>query len=343
MIHGHGNDGYLYKDKVVADFSSNVSPWGTPPALMEHLQEVLRTVDHYPEPMGESLAQALGDFHSISPASVIPVNGATEAFYLIAQAFQNKRSLVIYPTFSEYEDACRIFQHPLTFIHRSQFLEADLSQAELIWLCNPNNPTGDLISKEQLEQKIAQYPKVQFVVDEAYMDFTLADESVVPLLAKYQNIIVVKSLTKNFCIPGIRLGYLLGYEDRVRAILKGKMPWSVNSLAIEAGCYILKNYHALLPPLDTLLGETEQLRRSLQAIEGVEIDATQTHYFLCHTPAITAKTLKKKLIQTAGILTRNGDNFRGMGKHTLRIATQLPEKNKLLGIAMQQIFNHYSS
>lgn len=340
MIHGHGNDGCFYKEKIVADFSSNVSPWGTSPLLLRVLRETLASVGSYPEPNGESLARDLGTFHHCSSRSILPVNGATEAFYLIAQAFRKNRSLVVYPTFSEYEDACQIHQHQLDFASREQFLTTNLSNFDLVWLCNPNNPTGDLFEVGILEKLISNHPNVIFVVDEAYMDFIRHNTSVVPLISKYSNLLVVKSLTKNFCIPGLRLGYLIGNENVIEQINQGKMPWTVNTLAIEVGKYILENRTQLLPNIPKLLGYTYQLQETLKQIDGVEVRPSTTNFFLCRTSAITAADLKEELVSTYGILIRNADNFRGLDKYTFRVAAQLPERNQLLVRALNHILGN---
>ena len=337
MIHGHGNDGCFYTEKIIADFSSNVSPWGTPLLLLRELRESLSKMGSYPEPNGESLATALGDFYQLSPSSVLPVNGATEAFYLIAQAFREKHSLIVCPTFSEYEDACRIHQHKLDFASRDQFLATDFSEIDLVWLCNPNNPTGELFKNGVLEQLISDHQNVIFVVDEAYMDFTLNTESVVSLISKYSNLLIVKSLTKNFCIPGLRLGYLIGNEKQVERINKGKMPWAVNALAVEAGKYILENRTQLLPNISKLLGYTSQLQNELRKLDEIEIQSSTTNFFLCRISSISAAELKEKLIKNYGILIRNADNFRGLDSNTFRIAAQLPEKNRLLVGALKDL------
>lgn len=338
MIHGHGNDGCFYKKKIIADFSSNVSPWGAPASLIKHVQNSLGRVDNYPEPGAESLADDLGAFHGVSAGGVLPVNGATEAFYLIAQAFREKNSIVVCPTFSEYEDACRIHQHVLSFIMRNELMRKDLSGVDLVWLCNPNNPTGELFQSQELETFFAHYPAVTFVIDEAYIDFTLNGTSVVSLIPQYPNVLVVKSLTKNFCIPGLRLGYLTGNESVVKNISRGKMPWTVNSLAVEAGKYILKHRGSLLPDMEMLAAYTSVLIQTLKKIPALKVQSTVSNFFLCQVSGMTAEDLKNRLIHEYGILIRNADNFRGLDRHTFRIATQLPEKNRMLVKALEDIF-----
>ena len=330
MIYGHGDDGYLLKQKLKADFSSNVFYGGMPEGLRLHLQSCLNKIENYPESNAQSLQEEIGQWHALSASNVLVSNGATEAFYLIAQAFKTYTATVITPAFAEYEDACLAAGLQTEFLSWNLLNENAVFKTDLVFLGNPNNPSGDIISKEILTQVLSKNPQTVFVVDEAYADFCSVSVSMVPALKDCDNLIVVKSLTKTYAIPGLRLGYLLSHPHTIQKILKIKMPWSVNALAIEAGLYIARNRKDLALPLGLLLEDTNELIRQIRQIDNFEVCATHTNFFLCKTLNGTASKLKEFLIEKHALLIRDASNFKDLGPQHFRIATQRREKNELL-------------
>ncbi len=160
---------------------------------------------------------------------MLVTNGATEGIYLIAQAFSRSKATIYTPAFAEYEDACRIQGMEIAFRDWEELRTGNLPDAGLVFLCNPNNPTGATVSLEILEK----YPRAVFVVDESYIEFTRATRSV--LEKKLPNVVVLRSLTKSCKIPGLRIGFVIGEGKLIDRLRACKMPWSVNRLAIEAG------------------------------------------------------------------------------------------------------------
>ncbi len=160
MLKGHGDDIYGCKQEIVSNFSSNMLYGGQNfSALQNHLCACIHSIHSYPEPDAHSLVESLAEKNGIQPSGILVTNGAVDAIYLIAQAFGGKKSSIITPTFSEYEDACRINRHQLSFA-------SSLSQAgkdsELIWLCNPNNPDGNAYHKHYLDKFISGHPDICF-------------------------------------------------------------------------------------------------------------------------------------------------------------------------------------
>ena len=144
MINGHGDDIYRHERKIVSNFSSNIYGRQDLSALQNHLCSCIQTIHSYPEPDAYSLVELLAGKNDIQLSNILVTNGAVEAIYLIAQTFRGKKSCVITPTFSEYEDACYINEHTLSFAASLSQINKD---AELVWLCNPNNPTGSVCHK----------------------------------------------------------------------------------------------------------------------------------------------------------------------------------------------------
>ena len=323
MIDGHGDDGWKYGVAIRADFSSNVFYGPLDSGLREHLRGVIDTVTHYPEAGADSLQQAAAEAYGVSRESVLVSNGATEAIYLIAQAFHGQRATIVGPTFSEYADACRLQGMDVRFVSWDE-----LSAGGLVFVCNPNNPTGKALAVAELLAVVDRWPETVFVIDESYIEFTLATTSVIS--AARPNVLVLRSLTKSCRIPGLRVGFLIGpLVSRVAAF---KMPWSVNRLAIEAGLYIFRHRDDLAVPLEALLLETADWRRELAEATGWRIWETDTHYFLFEGIA----GLKERLVTQYGLLIRDASNFKGLSPHHFRVACQGPEQNKLLTKALHE-------
>lgn len=336
MITGHGDDGYLFKNKPVADFSSNVWYGGLQPGLLAHLGSHLQQVDHYPDAGATKLQHLLAAATALQPEQVLVTNGATEAIYLVAQAFKNASTTVVIPAFAEYADACSLYGHEMHYMPWTAMQENTVFNTDLVFICNPDNPTGDVWPAAALLSLIKANPASIFIVDEAYINFTQHTTSLLPCLAAQPNLLLLRSLTKTCCIPGLRLGYLAGNIQLVNKIRRFKMPWSVNSLALEAGYYILENPGLFTIPLNGLLTATASFTEAVNAIDGYTAYPTHTHYFLFTCSKGTAADLKSWLIKEHGLLIRDAANFRGLTTQHCRVACQLPEHNNLLITALQQ-------
>jgi threonine-phosphate decarboxylase len=330
MILGHGDDGYLYNNNIKANFSSNVFYEGLPNGLQEHLSQHWDKITRYPEANAQSLQKELAVWHQLQVQQILVTNGATEAFYLIAHFLQKKSATIIIPSFAEYKDACRIHHLQLDFIEWELVTENTNFTTEAVFFGNPNNPTGAVFPKEMVCSLLENNPKTLFIVDEAYVDFTSEIISMVDEINRFPNLIIVKSLTKTYAIPGLRLGYIMSQKQNIQAIEVGKMPWSVNTMAIEAGKFIVKNIATITLPLERLLTDTSHFKNAIQQIENIEMYATTTNFFLCRTKVKTALELKEYLLQEHQLLIRDASNFRGLTPQHFRIASQKPIQNQLL-------------
>jgi threonine-phosphate decarboxylase len=329
MLQGHGDDWYKYDSPMLHNFSSNVWHGGADEGLIRRLQQSMGSIARYPHPnAGEAALQAAA-YHGLSAENCLFTNGATEAFYLIAQLFSGRDATIFTPTFSEYEDACRLYGLSLHFRDRSTLGATDIDTA-LVFICNPNNPDGRISTREALNTLLSRYPQSCFVIDEAYMDFARQDQSCIPLLEEHTNLIIVKSLTKLFCIPGLRAGYLLCHQAYRQKLQACKMPWSVNSLAVEAAKYIFEHYETLKPDIQEALEESRCFQEQLSSIEGLEVIPSNTTYFLLRLRLGNAAALKEFLAHEHRILVRDATNFRGLAGEHIRLATQSKAVNKKL-------------
>ena len=319
MLRGHGDDGYAQPTEIKHDFSSNVCREALPEGLLEHLRQGLEGLSHYPEPASESLRATIARREGVTPVSVLVTNGATEAIYLAAQAFPKRISYVLQPTFSEYADACRLYGHQLRSIQRLDEMGED---ATMVWLCNPNNPTGTAIPREALLELVVAHPKVIFVVDQSYEAFCR------------EPLVLLHSMTKQYALPGLRLGYLTGAEQLVSKVERMLQPWSVNVLAQRAGMFVLEERFKRKEKrgamfADEYLRETQRFWAAVADIDGMEPLPTTTNFFLVRLERPCGGELKAWLAER-GILIRDASNFEGLDGHYVRMAAQRPDENNLL-------------
>ena len=282
MLNGHGDDIYNYEG-IRMNFSSNIYAHADLSGLEAHLCRHIDLVRSYPEPSPLSLEKMIAQRCGVSPDEVLVTSGATDAIYLIAQAFRFVHAVapqqplpsltfkVFPPTFSEYEDACRVFGYQ----------ESD--DAALCWLCNPNNPTGEVFPFSYIEDLASKHALL--VLDQSYEDYTLAPMLSAKAAVSMGNVLQLHSMTKQYAIPGLRLGYVVGASSLICTLRTRFRPWSVNALAIEGAKYLLRLNPPLIPSLTAYLQETLRLRSFLSSLAGISLpDAIcppSTPFFLC--------------------------------------------------------------
>ena len=331
MIDGHGDDVFRYGGKVKVNFSTNTHQGVDHSGLMRHLASCQGLLSNYPEPEPLGVEKKLSETYGVSPENIIVTNGATEAIYLIARKMQGSRSAVVVPTFREYQDACAMFGHEVQFIRESTVLEGALAacNADVVWLCNPNNPTGKAFVREELLKIIDTMRETLFILDQAYADYSVADVLTVCDVLSRKNVIMLQSLTKRFAVPGLRIGYAVAPADIISGLRMMRMPWSVNSFAIESSLYLLdhmNDYHIDRYLLHKeALGISEALRS-----HGIECHDTYCNFILCRLPKGKAPHLKEWLMERFGLLIRDASNFETLDDSYFRVAAQDHESNMLL-------------
>ena len=334
MIYGHGDDIYRYGDKIKMNFSSNIYQKADLTELKDYLATRLDAIGNYPEPEARELEALIAERLDIPENMVMVTSGANEAIYLIAQLYSGWASVIPQPTYNEFADACRLFHHNITY-ERNDELNV-LPQDRIYWVCNPDNPTGNVMLKPLVTYIIKQHPRYLHVIDQSYADYTLQPMLQPKELLDCYNVMILQSLSKKYCIPGLRLGYLTASPiiiDRLRDI---RQPWTVNALAIEAGKYLLKHNPQILPDMEEYLAEAQRLRNELQTIEGLLVMETQTNYMLVNIDWATSLNLKNWLVEQHGILIRDASNFHSLDSHCFRVAAQTPEENDALVNAIKE-------
>ncbi len=323
MIDGHGDDIFRYGGRVKVNFSTNIPQNADHSGLMRHLAEAGAIFNNYPEPEPRSVETRLAGLHGVDAGNVIVTGGATEAIYLLAHAYAAGRSAIITPAFSEYQDACRVFGHTVRFIR--SLGEIDES-TRAVWLCNPNNPTGQAYDRDELLVAIDRHPATVFVVDQAYAAFSVKDVlSVADIMAR-ENVVMLQSLTKRFAVPGLRIGYAIGAASIISRMRSLRMPWSVNSIAIESAHYLLENASSYVIDKASLHARANSLRDEMRKL-GIAAGDTDCNFLLARLPCGTAAGLKSWLVDRCGLLIRDASNFEGLTRRHFRVAAQSPQEN----------------
>ena len=337
MIHGHGDDIYQYDD-ILVNFSSNVYTHFDHRALYAHLAGRMDCLAHYPAPAPERLERRIAATLGLDPAEVLVTAGATEAIYLTAQAYRRSRTAIVQPTFAEYADACRLHEHRLTHVYPYQVArdggrstgEWLPEGVETVWLCSPDNPTGKVWPLAGLRRLVNRHPAPLFVLDASYAPFT---EEPLPTPREgvaLPNLVMLHSMTKEYGLPGLRLGYVTACAARLETLRRMRMPWSVNPLAQEAGLWLLDHREAYRLPLPELMQERERMSEALSVLGIVEVWPSDSHILLCRLHMGRASHLKDYLARRHGLLIRDASNFEGLDDSYFRIAVQTPDEDDKL-------------
>ncbi|MBI1926916.1 threonine-phosphate decarboxylase [Candidatus Poribacteria bacterium] len=334
------------------DFSVNLNPLGPPNGLDGIVKTALEQVRRYPDSESRHLRRKLADSLNISEACVLVGNGATELIYLIARALRPKRTLIIQPTFTEYQRSVELMNGTIAhaFLEKENHFHwneakilAGAKSAHLVFLCNPNNPTGGLIPTETLLALAKALPQTLIVVDEAFIEFLPDAEmhSIVCSISRYPNLICLRSLTKLFAIPGLRLGYLVAQEGVIERLKAHKEPWTVNVVAQAVGVAIVGGEAVgeyLRKTRDVVSTERDFLLAQLHQIAGLRPYPSQAPYLLCRleAPDWTARALLEKLLSFQ-LLIRDCSNFVGLDRRFFRVAVKTHAENRKLIQALKQM------
>ena len=334
MIYGHGDDTYRYGEKVKMNFSSNIYQKADLTELKQYLATRLDAIGNYPEPEPKELEELIAEKLEIPSSMVMVTNGANEAIYLIAQLYRGWASVIPQPTYTEYADACRMFDHIISYESTDEL--NILPEDRIYWICNPDNPTGNVMLKSLLAYVIKKHPRYLHVIDQSYADYTLQPMLKPKELVDCYNVMILHSLSKKYCIPGLRLGYMTASPIIIERLRDIRQPWTVNTLAIEAGKWLIKNDPKVIPDIKDYIAEAQRLHDELQAIDGIMVMDTKTHYMLVNIDWTTSLELKNWLIENHGILIRDASNFHGLDAHCFRVAAQSPEENDALINAIKE-------
>lgn len=306
------------RDASLLDFSANVNFLGPPAAVLEVLADATRHAIHYPPADAGPLREAVARRYGIQADCVLAGNGASELIYLVAASFRGRAGRVVTPAFTEYEDACEAYGIALQG-----------ASPKVTFVGNPTSPDGRLRSPDD----ILSLPGVR-VVDEAFIDFAADRGSLLRQAASDPSLIVLRSLTKFYALPGLRVGFAVAVPETVRKLQSLQPPWSVNALAQLAGVAALNDREYAERTVRAVRAAREELRSELSKL-GLDPSSSETNYVLCRVR--DAASLEQSL-RARGIAVRNCDSFTGLApNHFMRLAVRGPEDNRRLVATLGQI------
>lgn len=330
----------------IVDFSENCNPAGPPLAVKEAWGHLFSNITTYPDPDGQPFRRAAAAFHRLEEECVLVGNGAAELLALLARRYSGKRVVIVDPTFSEYRATLQASDVEVVSIQAN---EADdfclpivqivgaLSKVVAVYLCTPNNPTGNLPSLEELLTIVqaASESGTEVVLDEAFIDFVDESRSFTTQLDRYPHVIIVRSMTKMYAIPGIRLGYLLAHPEVILAVKSQTSHWHVNGVAAEIGVLCLQESRYCASAIVHSQTERMKMTAFLRAHHCRVIDSVAN--YLVFSPERDTHALYRYLL-AKGMVLRHSENFRGMDGKWLRVGMKSAASMAALREAMTQWF-----
>ena len=344
-LYAHGGNIYEIRQRYgnnILDFSANINPLGIPLQIKKLLNKKIDVLSHYPDAQAHRLKAALSRYWNVKEENVLVGNGSTELIYLILNALQPACVTIPVPSFTEYERAARIAKSRVQFIRllvsEGFCLKTDqIKNCDALFLCNPNNPTGNLLMHNR--QNIEKLPAKRIIMDESFMDF-LSDEKAHTLIGRAtqsKKIIVFRTFTKFFGLPGLRIGYAIAHRHTVQFLRRFQMPWSVNALAQAAAECMLSEKGYIQRSRQAIEKERVFLYDAISHIKGLKPYPSVANFLLIEIKngRLTSTHLKERLLKR-GILIRDCANFRGLNNKFIRIAVRSRRENLKLIRALKE-------
>lgn len=338
----HGGD--IYGGEIELDFSANINPFGTPQGILDAVRSALPEMHRYPDPYCRKLTQAISDFEGVPREYILCGNGAADLIYAYCGAVRPRLAVELAPTFSEYALGLERVGSRVARYHLQQENEFELDEGflsylietkpDVVFLCNPNNPTGKTIAPQLLERILSfcEETDIRLFVDECFLDLSDSGESLKAFLASNPNLFILKAFTKSYGMAGIRLGYCLCSDSALlERMSKTVQPWNVSSLAQAAGVAALQEQEFLQRTKELIAVERLWLKHELKAL-GFRVFPSSANYLLFQGSVNLHLKLKEKKISI-----RNCDNYYGLGPGWYRIAVRLHEENIRLIQAIKEV------
>ncbi len=327
------------------DFSASINPLGPPEAVRRVLERAEALVVRYPEPYSAELAEALAQRHGVPAGRIVVGNGSNDLIHRLCRALEPRRGVILEPAFSEYARALervgceirRVFARPEDgFAPPLDAVRAAAQDADILFLGNPNNPTGVSLAAEDVLALAAAAPRCAVAADEAFVDF-LDDPAAASCLGRGR-VVALRSMTKIYAIPGLRLGYAVGPQEWMERLRAEQEPWSVNALAQAAGLAALQDADYLARTRALIARERERLLAALRGLPGVDAWPSQANFLLARVAraGFTGDALRDALLRER-VVIRHGSNFPGLGPAYFRVAVRTREENATLVEAMRRV------
>lgn len=342
---------YQVPEKRLIDFSSNINPIGINPKIRAALARCVSGISRYPDPESKSAKEALASYLEVDKENILLGNGSNEFIHLIPHLLKCQSGLICQPTFSEYELSLKAsgIKPYFLFAREEDGFSIDIkkiykftAKVRIIILCNPNNPTGFLIKKNELLEltKLCAKKKTYLLIDEAFMEFVdkERDISLLKEAIKNKGLLVLRSLTKFFSLPGLRIGYLVANKVLIKKLSLSLPTWSVNTIAQGIITPRLFDQDFINKTKEYVKRERHFLFHSLKSLEALYPYNPTANFIFCKilNKKINTKILCQHLIKY-GIVIRDCSNFKGLDNHFFRLAVRKRRDNLELVESLKKI------
>ena len=349
----HGGDVHAWAKQArihpaeIIDFSASINPLGPPASARTAFQKSYEEIPRYPDPYGEELKEALANRHGMRPEELLLGNGSTQLIYLLCFALRPRKALVVGPAFSEHANALKLADAKVRFLSLAaddsfrfsteKFTAVWAKDDDMAFLTTPNSVTGQLIPRKEIEKiaRIALLKRRFLVIDETFIDF-VEGESVKQLIRENPYLIILRSLTKYYALPGLRLGYLLAHAQRVAQLSAYLEPWSVNGPAQKVALACLADRSFGLKTERWLHRERNFLAQALIALKGFEPYPSSTNFLLVRIANDTGALELRSFLLRKKILIRACNSFAGLGSDHFRVAVLQRKDNLRLLEALRE-------
>ena len=362
MIQGHGGNIYDVARRLgckpfeIIDMSSNVNPLGPPSGLTDYLKENIDSITALPEVDAKDIANKFANRYDIDSECVISGNGTTQFIYAIPQILKTSKALILAPTYSDYADAC--IMHNVDFdyfiVRESLLFRADIDSLkneikgyDTVFICNPNNPTGTLISSKEIIILCRFFPDTNFIIDEAYLPFVENGEKESMICSGLSNVLILNSMSKIFRVPGLRVGFLIASKSIINKFNKYMLPWSVNSMAQAAVSFLMtqktESDNFIEKTREFIKTEKKYLSEKLEDIGRIKTFPSTTVFLLAKLPDnLTSNKVCEHLLQDR-ILVRNCSNFKGLSEQFIRISLKTMDINRIVADKLAVLISDLSN
>ncbi len=331
---------------VRLDYSSSINPLGTPrKAIAAIKMNINSLVQNYPDPECRELKKSLSHYLGINPEWISVGNGAIEVIYWFVQAaFVKGRVVIPVPTFCEYELASHKAGAEVTFVPLHHDLELDADQviekargADGLFLCNPNNPTGILATKQIMKIIKNVDSSTRILLDECFIELTDNPNAstMIEQISEFDNLVILRSLTKSFGLAGLRVGYGVCNPTLAKKLSANKIPWNINSIAQVAGVAALLERRYLSRARALVKKERKFLHENISKLGSFSPLRSDSNYFLVHLQGRNSTQFRDRLLNKTGVLVRDCSTFAGMGTQYIRLAVKMHTENMLLLKALE--------
>lgn len=337
---------YQIPPEEIIKFGANVNPLGVSEKIKEKLSSHLDIISAYPDRNYTSLKIAISEYCGVSPSCIAVGNGSTELISLLIRQRRSKKALVLGPTYSEYQHELQlsggeIYEYTLKEcedfqLNTRDFLRAIETGTDLIIICNPNNPTSSAVRQEELKKILSEAEKrnIFVMIDETYIEFApdLSEITAVPLTAEYNNLIVIRGVSKFFAAPGLRFGYgITSNREFLQFLLTHQNPWSLNSIGAFAGELMLQDHEYIKKTRQLICQERDRLFSLLQRMSNVKTYKPSGNFILVRLmkTGITSFDIFEAAIKEK-MMIRDCASFQALEGEYIRFCIMLPEDNDRL-------------